>query len=83
MKQIEGVFKMKKVKWEMLNEKEWYLNNGLCEMTYDDTTKVTGGGIYNYVSKFLSNKLIWTNATVVYKNIFKPSNEQLNGKVTS
>lgn len=46
---------MKKVKWEMLNEKEWHLNNGLCEMTYDDITKVTGGGIYNYVSKYLQH----------------------------
>lgn len=60
-----------------------HLNDEFSEMTHDEITKVTGGGIYNYVSKFISNKLIWTNATVVYKAIFKPSNEQLNGKVTS
>lgn len=53
------------------------------EMDSIELIEISGGGVVRFVSNFLSNKLIWTNANIVYNKIFKPANEQLSGKVTS
>lgn len=52
------------------------LNNGFYEMSKDELIIVEGGSIWSKivdgVGGFLSGRLVWTNASYMIKNIYKP-----------
>ncbi len=50
------------------------------EMEKEQMEKINGGGVVSVVSNFFANKIIWTNANVVYSRIHKPSQAYLKGK---
>jgi hypothetical protein len=55
---------------------EMVLNNGFCEMSLNEMEMVEGGGFWSTVvdgvSNFLVNRLIWTNAKIMYENFYVP-----------
>lgn len=51
-------------------------NNEFCEISQEDLMMTEGGSIFSKVvdgvEGFLSGRLIWTNASYMIKNFYKP-----------
>lgn len=54
---------------------EKVLSEEFCEMSSDEIMMVEGGGFWSAISgisRFLVNRLVWTNAKNMYENFYVP-----------